>query len=290
MTVDAGRLPLPVLLVHGGAGTYERADSPAVVAGIAEGLRGALAAGWPALAAGEALAAAVAAVSFLERHGGFNAGRGSVRTTAGTVEMDAAVMDSAGRAAGVACLRERSAIQAAAALHAAGGPVLLAGEGAHGFAVGHAVPVLAAAAEPVNDLPSLSAEGTVGAVAVAADGSLAAATSTGGRAGQPPGRVGDSPVPGAGTWVGRAAVSATGVGEALLLAGFARLVGDSAAPLPEALAAALDEVGRWGGDGGGIAVDAAGRFAAGFSTRAMARGCRSSAGESVVVLDGALGG
>ncbi len=136
--------------------------------------------------------------------------------------------------------------------------------------------------------PSSSA-GTVGAVAVDAAGHLAAATSTGGRAAQPRGRVGDSPIPGAGTWAddATAAVSATGEGEAFVVAGFAHLVDwamRDGSNLNDAVKRAMAEVARRGGDGGAISVTATGEVLSAFDTKAMARGWRDSAQTSVAVL------
>jgi isoaspartyl peptidase/L-asparaginase-like protein (Ntn-hydrolase superfamily) len=130
---------------------------------------------------------------------------------------------------------------------------------------------------------TLSEAGTVGAVAVDAGGHIAAATSTGGRAGQIPGRVGDSPIPGAGVWAdsNTAAVSATGAGEAFVVAGFGHRIHWemlSGREIGPALKEALDAVAGLGGDGGGIAVSPDGSFAVGFNSRAMARGWRDATG------------
>ena len=289
----------PAILVHGGAGTYERvtSDESDLSVRLATAVSEAVDCGWDALTGpgGGPLAAVVAAVSRMELDGGFNAGRGSVPTTAGTVEMDAGVMEDDGRAGAVACVTGHSAVNAAREVLALGGPVLLAGLAADVFAEEHGVPAM----EPlhtyrsgVTDPPPLdglaSPEGTVGAVAVSADGRFAAATSTGGRSGQIPGRVGDTPVPGAGFWAEPGcSVSATGAGEAFLLAGFSRLVGARHAagePLTGALGSALREVARYGGDGGGIALGREGAWAAGFNTRAMARGVRHAGGRRTTIL------
>ncbi|MGH9104803.1 MAG: isoaspartyl peptidase/L-asparaginase, partial [Acidimicrobiales bacterium] len=130
--------------------------------------------------------------------------------------------------------------------------------------------------------------GTVGAVALDGDGHVAAATSTGGRAGQRPGRVGDTPIIGAGTWADdrTAAISATGTGELFILAGFAHRVDwamRSGSPLGPAMVASLGEVSALGGTGGAVAISAAGLFAAAFDTPAMARGWRDGGGEVVRV-------
>ena len=196
--------------------------------------------------------------------------------------MDAAVMDGAGSAGAVACMTSHSPIRSAEAVMRADGPLLLAGPNADGFAARSGVPRLSA-----GDPAGLSDEGTVGAVAVGKDGRFAAASSTGGRPGQLPGRVGDTPIPGAGLWAQpTCAVSATGAGEAFVLAGFSRLVASLVAggeDLPSALCSGLGEVASRGGTGGGIALGH-GTWAAAFSTAAMARGVRHAGGGHVVIL------
>ncbi|MGH9036282.1 MAG: isoaspartyl peptidase/L-asparaginase family protein, partial [Acidimicrobiia bacterium] len=212
-----------LIAVHGGAGDPRPAEQDgARRAALARSLT----AGRDLLVAGgSALDAVIAAVEVLEDDGGFNAGRGSVRTAAGTVEMDAGVADGAGRRLGaVAAVRGvRHPVAAARAVLDDGRHILLAGEGAEDFAraAGLAFESDGWFIDPdvVGDAPDPGpAPGTVGAVALDAGSHLAAATSTGGRKGQRPGRVGDSPVPGAGVWADDAtcAVSATGEGEAFL--------------------------------------------------------------------------
>lgn len=298
--LDHGPVTWPAILVHGGAGAYERlAASDVALIGAIEA---AVEVGWAILAGGTAdpVAAVVAAVRYLEHDGGFNAGRGSVPATDGTVEMDAAVMDQSGRAGAVACVTRHSPILAAKAVFALGGPVLLAGPHADHFAASRGVPVIEpvhARRESVADPPPLaeplSTEGTVGAVAVSGDGRFAAATSTGGRSGQLPGRVGDTPIPGAGLWAEPGcALAATGAGEAFLVAGFSRLVAErhlAGERLDEALTAGLEAVQRYrgqggGGQGGGIALGRDRTWAAAFNTRAMARGLRHGAGRRSSVL------
>jgi isoaspartyl peptidase/L-asparaginase-like protein (Ntn-hydrolase superfamily) len=274
LAIHAGAGPAPVDDPDGGAARWPRQ---------AAGLTAALRAGLAVLAAGgPALDAVVAAVMVLEDDEEYNAGRGSALTAAGTVEMDAAVADGQGRRmGGVACLTTvRHPIQAARAVMEDARHVLLSGPGAEAFARD-----LGLAVEPpdwfVTDRRRRALErshGTVGAVARDRDGHLAAATSTGGRTGQLPGRIGDSPVPGAGTWADDAtcAVSATGIGEAFLRAGFAhevdarlRLAGlDLATACQEALAA----VDAADGDGGCIAVAGDGPPVLPFTTALMHRG------------------
>lgn len=293
--LDHGTLDWPAIVVHGGAGTYQRLtdDTPGLSARLTASVDAAVDAGWEVLArpgdAGDPLVAVIAAVASLEADGGFNAGRGSVPTTGGSVEMDAGVMEQTGRSGAVACITGHSPVRAAEAVLSLGGPVLLAGPNADAFASSRGVPRLeplhagrGAVADPTPMEGPVSPEGTVGAVAVSADGRFAAATSTGGRSGQIPGRVGDTPIPGAGFWAQPGcAVSATGAGEAFLMAGFCRLVGVRHAagdPLTGALSSALDAVAGYGGDGGGIALGRDRTWAAAFNTRGMARGVRHAGG------------
>lgn len=287
----------PVIAVHGGAGTFARIRRPSDVGVLLAVVDQALAAGWAVLeSGGDALDAVVEAVAVLETSGRFNAGRGAVPTTAGRVEFDASVMEVRTGAVGALCAATHPAnpVRAARAIAAAGGlpngPVLLAGEGADRFCEEAGLEKMrpewltAFAGDGDGDAPAVvSDKGTVGAVALDATGNLAAATSTGGRAGQRPGRVGDSPIPGAGVLADRSglALSATGTGEVFLVTGFAH---EAAAArragrtLAEAVAEALGHVGELGGEGGAVAVDADGEVVAAFTTPAMARGWRSAAG------------
>ena len=268
-----------VLAVHGGAGRYE-SYSPDRLARASDAVAASLEAGLATLGGqGTAVDAVVAAVKVLEDDEEFNAGRGSVLTADGLVEMDAAVADGAsGRAGAVGAVSGvRNPVALARAVLDEGSAVLIAGAAAADLARR-----LGLATEPaayfLTERRRPESPGTVGAVARDAMGDVAAATSTGGRPGKAPGRVGDSPVPGAGTWADNAtcALSATGHGEAFLLAAFAhevdahlRLLG---APLDEACRAALAAVERKGGTGGCIALAADGRLAMPFTSRGMLRG------------------
>jgi beta-aspartyl-peptidase (threonine type) len=300
LSADVGRLALPAIVVHGGAGAFERVRTQEDVARIDEGISSALEVGWVVLASGgSAVEAVVAAVANLEDSGRFNAGRGAVATIAGTVEFDAGVMDGSTGKVGAICAATWPAnpVRVAAKVAEIGGPpdgpVLLAGTGADRFAEDWGfvamVPSLLKGStvetddDPSSDLETASGTGTVGAVAVDTAGRVAAATSTGGRAGQLPGRVGDSPVPGAGVWAdsGSAAVSATGAGEAFMVAGFGHRVDwqmRAGVDLEAAMRSALAAVADLGGDGGAIAVAPDGVFAASFNSRAMARGWRDTSG------------
>jgi beta-aspartyl-peptidase (threonine type) len=298
LVMESGVLPGPVVAVHGGAGTFRvlREGGAQAKAALEAGLEVALGSGWAVLSAGgAALEAAVEAVAAMEDSGLFNAGRGSVPTTAGTVETDAAVMDGAtGRAGGVCALTwPANPVRAALAVTRLSGdpvPLLLAGAGGDQLAKAQGLapmPARTGGAEASTASTRgtgaggrIAGSGTVGAVAIDAAGHLAAATSTGGLAGQRPGRVGDSAIPGAGTWAddATAAISATGTGEAIVLAGLAHLVDRSlrdGASLDVAVARALGAVLQRGGTGGAIALSARSEVAFAFSTPAMARGWRA---------------
>src|SRR5947209_12985457 len=223
--------PPAVLAIHAGAGPApsDPDDGGDRWARQSAGLAAALRAGLSVLSSGgDALDAAVAAVVVMEDDEDWNAGRGSSLTAAGTVEMDAAVADGrARRASTVACVTGiRHPVEAARAVLDDGRHVLLAGPGAEAFASSAGLafedPEWFITERRRRALAS-AAGGTVGAVARDTAGHLAAATSTGGRTAQLPGRIGDSPIPGAGTWADDAtcAVSATGIGEAFLQAAFA---------------------------------------------------------------------
>jgi beta-aspartyl-peptidase (threonine type) len=214
------RVADPVIVVHGGcgnpAGGAVRDEAP-----YHRGLADALEAGWAALEGGGALDAVQAAVESLEDCPLFNAGRGSVLTGDGEVEMDAAMMlgtdGSAGAVAAVTGVRHPVALARLVMEHTP--HVLIAGGGAERLAEEHGLELC----DPswfVTERQHerwLASQGTVGAVALDAGGVLAAATSTGGVRDQLPGRVGDSPLIGAGTWAdGRCAISATGHGESLI--------------------------------------------------------------------------
>src|SRR5690348_12896097 len=131
-----GPVSWPAILVHGGAGAYGRIvdggpEAVTLAAELAAAIEASVDAAWDLLSDGAGpLAAVVAAVTDLENHGRFNAGLGSVPTTAGTVEMDAAVMDDTGRAGAVACLGWHAPIRAAEAVFRHGGPVLVVGPNA----------------------------------------------------------------------------------------------------------------------------------------------------------------
>jgi isoaspartyl peptidase/L-asparaginase-like protein (Ntn-hydrolase superfamily) len=212
----------------------------------------------------------------------------------GDVETDAGVVDGAGRRAGaVGALRGiRNPVRAARAVLDHSPHVLLVGEAAAGFARAHGCEEAPAdwfvTARRRADWER--SHGTVGAVALDADGHLAAATSTGGTADKAPGRVGDSPVIGAGTWADDATspVSATGLGEAQLRALFGHpvhgLVADGRSLL-DACESALSDVVALGGRGGCCAVDRFGRVALPHTTDVMYRGWIDAGGRPHVAVE-----
>lgn len=295
------------LVVHGGAGVITREDlTPEQEAAVRAALGDALEAGEAILRAdGSALDAVTAAVRSLEDSPWFNAGRGSVLNREGHCEMDASIMEGATRRAGaVSGVREvRNPVLAARAVMERSAHVFLAGPGADAFARQEGLELAppeyfvtearrkqwrrivdqlrtAAPQAPLWPLERKSdALGTVGAVAADRAGHVAAATSTGGLAGKLPGRVGDSPVIGAGTYADDAtcAVSATGHGEFFLRAVVAHDVAARMRYRGLTVEAAAREV-VWGelvasgGEGGVIAVDRGGRVAWPFNTPGMYRG------------------
>ena len=278
------------ILVHGGAGHWAPEDRVLAVAGVSR----AAAVGWHALQErGSALDAVTEAVVALEDDPLFNAGTGSVLDARGQVEMDAGVMAGDTLAAGgVACLqRVRNPVLVARRVMEATDCVLLAGAAATAFAreqgFGDYEPGLP------RSLRAAPGVGTVGAVALDAAGRLAAATSTGGRMGKRAGRVGDSPIPGAGNYAcAHAAVSATGWGEQMLryvtARDIAERIGRGAQPAA-ALRETLDDMmRRFAEPIGAIALDARGNLGAVHGTEAMPHAWRRS-GEAAVTARFAAG-
>ena len=269
----------PTIAVHGGAGSGAAATDAhgRALRDAVDRARGVLEGG------GGALDAAVAAVVFLEDCPLFNAGRGAVPNAVGGYELDAAVMDGATRELGsVAAVRTvRNPVLLARAVMERTPHVLLAGPGADELArsegLEQAGPDWFGQRSEVHEPGDAGGvRGTVGAVVRDGGGRLAAATSTGGMRGQLAGRVGDTPIPGAGTYADDAvAVSATGNGEAMvrIVAGheISALVRHAALPLGDAADRVMTELGQFG-DGGLIAVDRDGSLAMPFTTPALYRG------------------
>ncbi|WP_068073287.1 isoaspartyl peptidase/L-asparaginase family protein [Novosphingobium lentum] len=285
------------LAIHGGAGSMVPGSlSPEQEAQTLAALGRALDAGIAVLGAdGAALDAVEAAVRVLEDDPHFNAGRGAVFTYHGTNELDAAIMDGATRAAGAVAgvTHTRSPVELARAVMEHSPHVFLSGAGAEEFAreqqIEQVDPDWFATPERWRQLQELKAKklgwfdvdlkyGTVGAVARDAAGHVAAATSTGGLTGKRWGRIGDSPVIGAGTYADdrSGAVSATGAGEFFIREGVAheicarmRLAGEG---VQQAADTVIGDVGALGGDGGVIVVGADGTTAFSFNTSGLYRG------------------
>ena len=277
---------VPAILVHGGAGTVEDERRARCIAGV----EAAAQAGWQVLArGGGALDAVEAAARVLEADPELNAGYGSVLTRDGTVEVDACLMDGdlrAGAVCAVPWLRHPSAV--ARLLLEEGEHVLLAADGALAYARERGIlpegpdTLISPRArarheqERARRRASVREPGdTVGAVAVDASGQVAAATSTGGTSWKRHGRVGDSPLVGAGCYADRraGAASATGHGESILRVVLCKAVTDhlKAGLMPDeaARAAVREMVERTGGEGGVIVVDRLGRIGHYTSTPRM---------------------
>ena len=291
------------IAIHGGAGTLAPADlTPENERAYRAGLERALRAGFSVLdAGGTALDAAVTAVQVLEDEPLFNAGRGAVLAANGLHELDASVMDGRDlRAGAVTGVRHvRSPIELARLVMERSPHVMLAGTGAEEFALEQGLqPVpnshfaterrrleLERMLQGQIEAGRESLMGTVGAVALDAAGNLAAATSTGGMTGKKWGRVGDSPIIGAGTYAANdcCAVSATGHGEFFIRAAVAHEIAALMRYRGLDVVAAADEVVmqqlvRLGGSGGVIAVGRDGRIAMPFNSEGMLRGAMDSRG------------
>ncbi len=287
----------PVLVVHGGAGRIPEASRPE----RAEGLVRALDAGWDVLArGGSALDAVVTAVAALEDHPLFNAGRGSSLTRAGTVEMDAGLMDGEALNVGAVAYVQRVAnpIRLAYEVLLHSPHILLVGEGAEAFAQAKGIPltppehliterVRQALARYLERRQQSPVSDTVGAVALDARGHLAAGTSTGGMLGKPPGRVGDVPLIGCGFYAddGLGACSATGWGESIAraLLSYRAVASLGEHPPERAAVQALDYMTQHvGGHAGLILLDCKGHIAARWNTEHMSWGYRTQEEEHVV--------
>jgi len=306
------------LAIHGGAGAIERSKMTAereqeYRAGIEHALR----AGREILdRGGSSLDAVEAAVQVLENDPHFNAGKGSVFTSAGTNEMDAAMMDGRTLAAGaVAVLKHvKNPISLARLVMEKSGHVMIDGEGAEAFAKENGIKLVdqkyfftqerwdalqkIKAAEKKRTgsagkafiITDQDRHGTVGAVARDKSGNLAAATSTGGTTNKRPGRVGDSPIIGAGTYANNAtcAVSATGDGEYFIRASvghdLSALMEYKGMSLKDAAQAVLGKVAKLGGAGGLVAIDGDGNVTLPFNTAGMYRGYVDSSGKLVVEI------
>lgn len=264
----------PALIVHGGAGPVPDSERPLRQAAVER----ARDAGWSEIGSG-ALAAAVAAVRHMEDEPLLNAGIGACLNADGVVELDSGVMEGAAlRAGGVAGLKDvRHPIDLAAAVMRDGRHVLLAGDGASRFAREHGIEMCDPSIFITDRKRQELMEGadTVGAVARDSDGRLAVAVSTGGITGKLPGRIGDSPIPGAGFYADDrfGAVCGTGHGEAFIRLGLARVM---VVELQHGMAAGAVATGAIGwlakslkASGGVVVIGREGAPEAAFNTPAM---------------------
>ena len=291
----------PVLVIHGGAGVIKRDMNPAKEKAVRAALTKALQDGYAQLKAGKpAIDAVTTAITVLEDDPNFNAGKGSVFTHDGKNEMDAAVMEGdslrAGSVAGVH--RVKNPILLARAVLEHSPHVMLVGDGAEEFAKEQGFTLVDpsyfrteerwqqlqkalkedAQKQPHADLETARHFGTVGAVALDSEGHLAAGTSTGGMTDKRWGRVGDSPIIGAGTYANaQCAVSGTGWGEFYMRTVAAHEICMRVSllnePLQRAAAEVINqEIPSMGGNGGAIALDTNGNIAMPYNTDGMYRG------------------
>lgn len=306
------------LVIHGGAGTILKGDmTPDLEAAYTKALEDALNAGYAVLEEGGTATNAVkAAIVVLEDNLLFNAGRGSVFTKKGVQEMDAAIMEGKGREAGsVAGVRNvRNPIELAEEVMLNSNHVFLSGKGANDFAIKQGIKLepdeyffsqfrydqwkvlrdsdnysLDHTHQGLEELMKDKKFGTVGAVACDAMGNIAAATSTGGMTNKKYGRIGDSPLIGAGTYANNntCAISCTGHGEPFIRAVAAYDVSCLMEYKNMSLQEAMHEVVNvklvdMQGEGGMIGVDAQGNTAMVFNSAGMYRAMRKSTGETVV--------
>lgn len=311
-----------VLVIHGGAGSMKPGSlTPEQDQQRRDALSMALDSGYSVLSrGGTSIDAIEASLSLLEDSPHFNAGKGSVLTEEGKVEMDASIMEGASLMAGsVASVTTiKNPIKAARAVMEKSKHVLLVGDGAEKFAAlqkldivdnryfiteeqvkalqegkTHRAPKVAPDTVKGGALPiPFEKYGTVGAVALDSRGVLAAGTSTGGMMNKMHGRVGDSPIIGAGTYADNrtCAVSCTGWGEYFIKLSVAHdisaLMAYKGMTVQEAVAEVLTKVAGMKASGGIIALDRKGNVAIDFNTDGMYRAYRNAAGENVVELYG----
>ena len=300
------------LVVHGGAGTMSRAElTPEREAAIRADLERALRAGHAVLAkGGTSLDAVTSAVVILEDSPYFNAGKGAVFNHDGVNELDASIMDGSTRKAGAIAgvHRVKNPILLARAVMEKSAHVMMTGDGAEAFAKGVGIELvdpsyfrteerweqlqkaLEAEKKPRASLEPNAYFGTVGALALDQAGHLAAATSTGGMTNKRWGRVGDSPIIGAGTYANEeCAVSGTGWGEFFIRAAVAHDICARVAYKKQSIADAANDVvmkvvPALGGDGGVIALDAKGNYAMPFNTQGMYRGTIDAEGKVTIAI------
>jgi len=278
------------LALHGGAGAKRDRDYGREVPhmlGLVEAARDRLAKG------ASALDVAVETARELEDCGLYVCGRGASPNELGHYELDASLMTGPDKHAGAVCALQgfRYPVEVARLVMENTPHILLAGEGAALFARLHGCAEIddvdawftRAGGGEDNHPRGRLAHGTAGCVVLDADGRMAAATTTAGVFGKLPGRVGDTPIIGAGTWADEhVAVSGTGIGEYFMLTAACAQVSwrvQAGQPLPQAVQAVLDDIEQLGGDGGLIAVDREGRISTRYNSEGMKRAVLTADGE-----------
>ena len=314
LTAASAEQPIAIV-IHGGAGVIEPAKmTPAKEASYRAGLAAALDAGYAVLErGGTSLDAVIAAVRIMEDDPQFNAGRGAVLNHEGDAELDAAIMDGRGPRAGAVAsvLHVKNPIELARLVMDKSPHVMLVGEGAEEFALEQGVVLvprsyfrtehrereleeeLRTEKARLKGTPTTRADtaaeqrsmGTVGAVALDRFGNLAAGTSTGGLTNKHRGRVGDTPIIGAGTYANNESCAASGTGQGeyyirqVVAYDICALVQYRHLKLVQAVHEVIHEkLRRTGGEGGVIAVDPAGNIAMDFNSPGMFRAARDSSG------------
>jgi beta-aspartyl-peptidase (threonine type) len=266
----------PVLLVHGGAGSWKKENEENAIRVIIESLKR----GYEEFKKGSALEAVVESIAYLEDSGVFNAGKGSIRNSEGEIEMDAGVMDGKTLDIGaVAVTNIENPIKVAY-------KILLEKR--------HSIIGCLKKEKKVYENRSIEIFETVGAVALDTNGRLAAGTSTGGILGKKPGRIGDTPIPGAGYYAtSNVAVSSTGIGEIILKVLPAKEVDilvSMGFDLESSLRAVVNKVtNMFGKDNIGlIGIDKLGYASALYNTKGMARGIMSKDTLKAFVFEGEI--
>ncbi|BBG28192.1 isoaspartyl peptidase/L-asparaginase [Sulfuracidifex tepidarius] len=263
----------PVIILHGGAGYWEGKNLDSVNSALREASRR----GFEEFRRGSSIEAVVEAISFMEDSGVFDAGKGSVKNSEGEVEMDAGIMDGKTLSAGsVVLVRTGSPIRKALEVMKKGKHVIIAERKGN------------------SNTTFNSGKGgdTVGAVALDLEGRIVAGTSTGGISGKEPGRIGDSPIPGAGFYATeRVGVSSTGIGEVILRVLPAKEVDTLVSMgilLDDALNSVVNKVSRMFGKGniGMIGVSKYGDVSAHFNTKGMPRCYQNKEKIQCLVFDG----
>tara|TARA_Y100001936_G_scaffold19066_2_gene16095 strand:- start:81 stop:965 length:885 start_codon:yes stop_codon:yes gene_type:complete len=287
------------IVIHGGAG-WSRNQTEEKLKSIEDGLKRALDEGFAILeSGGTSLDAVEAAVVILEDDVTFNAGKGSVYTAEEKQEMDASIMtgelQNAGAVASVSTIK--NPIKLARYVMEKTEHVLIVGQGAEKVAIKGGLEVVDPSyfyskekLDRVRRQKTKDELSTVGAVAIDKEGNISAATSTGGRSNKLPGRVGDSPIIGAGTWAQNnlCGVSGTGHGEYFMRFNVAReicvrmdylgLTADQASNQ------VIDELSGMGIEGGVIVIDKEGNASMIFNTDGMARAYKNSKGDEIVTI------